>query len=114
MPKSDLVRLRHMLDAAREAASFAEGRQRADLDKNRMLSLSLLRLLETIGEAAGRVTEEGRLRYSRLPWREVVDMRNRLIHGYDDIDLDRVWETVTADLPPLIRELEVILSQERA
>ncbi len=114
MPKSDLVRLRHMLDAAREAVSFAEGRRRADLDKDRMLSLSLLRLLETVGEAAGRVTEEGRRRYPRLPWREIVDMRNRLIHGYDDIDLNRVWETVTADLPPLIRELEDILQNETA
>ena len=112
MPKSDLVRLRHMLDAAREALSFAEGRRREELDRNRMLSLSLLRLLETVGEAAGRVTEEARRRYPRLPWREIVDMRNRLVHGYDEIDLNRVWETVTADLPPLVRELEAILEAE--
>jgi hypothetical protein len=66
-----------MLDAAREALSFAEGRRRADLDQNRMLSLSLLRLLETIGEAAGRVTEEGRRRLTLPGGAGALALRDR-------------------------------------
>jgi uncharacterized protein with HEPN domain len=54
MFKNDEIRLRHILDAAREAVAFAENRSRGDLDKNRMLSLSFVRLLEVIGEASSK------------------------------------------------------------
>ncbi|MCK6624231.1 MAG: DUF86 domain-containing protein [Anaerolineae bacterium] len=110
MNKDDLIRLHHMLDAAREATSFAQNRNRSDLDSDRMLALSLLKLIEIIGEAAATVSKESRLQAPQIPWASIVGMRNRLVHAYFDIDLDRVWDTVTADLPPLISELEQIIS----
>jgi len=106
MQKTDTVRLRHMLDAAREALAFAQGRSRADLDKDRMLVLALVKSIEIVGEAASKVSPETRLAVPGLPWSSIVGMRNRLIHAYFDIDLDRVWDTITDDLPPLITELE--------
>jgi uncharacterized protein with HEPN domain len=112
MRKDDLVRLRHMLDAAKEAASFAQNRTRSDLDGNRMLALSLVKSIEIIGEAAARVTKTCQRRYPQIPWPNIIAMRNRLIHTYFDIDLDRVWDTVTDDLPPLIDSLENILPPE--
>jgi uncharacterized protein with HEPN domain len=105
----DDVRLRHMLDHAREALSMVQGRNKADLRKNRMLELALVRLIEVVGEAAGRVSREGYNRYPRIPWSEIVGMRNRLVHGYDQVDLDVLWDTIEYDLPPLIVELERIL-----
>ena len=104
------VRLRHMLDAAREAAQMAQGRTRADLDTDRPLNLSLVRLLEVVGEAASRVPVGERLKYTGIPWVQIVGLRNRLIHGYDNVDFDILWEIITHDLPPLIAELEKILS----
>jgi uncharacterized protein with HEPN domain len=95
-----------MFDAAREAASFVQGKSRHDLDHDRQLALSLVRLIEVVGEAASRVTAGGRTLCPEVPWRDIVAMRNRLIHGYFSIDLDRVWDTVTDDLPPLINALE--------
>jgi uncharacterized protein with HEPN domain len=112
MRPDDLVRIRHMLDAAREAASFAKGRSRADLDGDRMLTLSLVKCIEIIGEAASKVTEETRRGLPAIPWAEIVGMRNRLIHAYFDIDLDRVWDTVAGDLPPVAAELERIVAAE--
>ena len=106
MQKDEVVRLRHMLDAAREAVSFAEGRRRADLDSDRMLLHSLVRCIEIIGEAATQVSEDKRRQFEKIPWQDVIGMRNRLIHGYFDIDPDRVWDTVVDDLPPLIQALE--------
>jgi len=106
--KDDSVRIRHILDAAREAVSFANGRSRADLDTDRKLNLSLVRLLEIIGEAARGISTQFRQAYPDLPWQSMVGMRDRLIHGYFDINLDVVWETVTGDLPPLIAQLEKI------
>lgn len=110
MLRSDQHRLRHMLDAAREAVSFAHGRSRADLDVDRMLLLSLVKCVEIVSEAAANVSAEARREVPDIPWRDAVRMRNRLIHAYFDINLDRVWETVQSDLPPLIAQLEVALS----
>ena len=111
LPKPDAIRLRHMLEAAREATHFVTGRTREDLQHNRMFSFALVHSIEIIGEAASQVSPESRAACPNLPWPEIIGMRNRLIHAYFDIDLDRVWETVSDDLPPLITELEKILSE---
>lgn len=109
MRKDDLIRIRHMLDAAGEAVTFARDKTRPDLDKNRMLTLSIIKAIELIGEAASQVSKESRDLHPEIPWAVIITMRNRLIHAYFDIDLDRVWDTVTDDLPPLITVLERIV-----
>ena len=105
MTRDDLVKLRHMFDAAQEAVGFSQGRSRRELDTNRMLSLSLIRLLEVIGEAASGISSSFRLCHPDIAWKQISGMRNRLIHGYYDINLDIVWKTVTEDLPVLIGQL---------
>ena len=109
MSEIDNVRVRHILDAAREAVNFSEGRCRAGLDTDRKLNLSLVRLLEIIGEAARSLSQEFRQEHPDLPWKSMVGIRDRLIHGYFDINLDVVWQTVTEDLPPLIAQLKKIV-----
>jgi len=104
--------LRHMLDHAREAVAFARSKTRADLDADRLLNLALTRLLEIVGEAAGRVPEDVRVRHPEIPWPQIVGLRNRLVHGYDSVDLDILWQIVTSDLPPLIASIESIIAEE--
>jgi uncharacterized protein with HEPN domain len=106
------VRLRHMLDHAREAAEMVRGRSRQDADSDRQLNLALVRLLEVIGEAAARVPPEIRDRYPRIPWRDIADLRNRLIHGYDTVNFDILWSIVQEDLPRMVAELEKTLRSE--
>ncbi len=113
MPPETDVRLRHMLDAAREAAQMARGRTRADLDADRPLNLSLVRLLEIVGEAASRVPVAERVNYPGIPWPQIVGLRNRLIHGYDNVDFDILWQILSQDLSPLITALEKILPSTR-
>ena len=105
------LRLRHMLDYAREVAGLAEGRTRDDLDTNRLLQLALTRLVEVIGEAAAGVREPTRSQCPEIPWTQIVGMRNRLIHGYDVIDVDMLWNTITSDISPLISLLEAALAE---
>jgi len=112
MLKDNIIRLRHMLDAAREALSFSKNKTRNDLDSDRMLALSIIKSIEIIGEAASTVTKEFCDTRNEIPWANIVAMRNRLIHAYFDIDLDRVWDTITDDLPPLVSALEKVISQE--
>lgn len=106
MHASDAVRLRHMLDAASEAAFSAQERQRSDLNEDRHLARSLVKLIEIVGEAASRMTETGRAQFPDIPWAEIIAMRNRLIHAYWDIDLDIVWKTVSDEMPVLAAKLE--------
>jgi len=88
---------------------MADGWTREDLDSDRMLELSLTRLVEIVGEAVGRTSAELRDAHEGGPWREIIAMRNRLIHGYDAVDNDILWEVIAADLPRLVAAVERIL-----
>ena len=103
--------MQHMLDHALEAVEMVRGRQPDDLRQDRMLQLALVRLVEIVGEAATRVSEEGQKHHPSIPWQQARGMRNRLVHGYDKIDLPVLWDTIEYDLPPLIAELRRILDQ---
>ena len=111
-PPDDATRLHHVLDSARKAVQFAHGKSRDNLVRDELLSLALIRLLEIIGEASGGVSEGFRAKYPQIPWRQMSNMRNRLIHGYFDVDQKLVWETVVQELPPLIRQLERAVAEE--
>jgi uncharacterized protein with HEPN domain len=110
LSQRDRVRLDHMLDHTREAITLTQGKTRTDLDDDRVLSLALVRLLEIVGEAAGRVSEETRALHPEVPWPQIVGLRNRLIHGYDAVDYDILWQIITDDLPALVTLLETALS----
>ena len=114
MQKSDIIRIRHMLDAAKDAASFIQQEDRASLDKDRKLVLALMKSIEIIGEAATKITKECQEDLPQIPWPNIIGMRNRLIHAYFDVNLEILWKTVIEDLPELIAELEKILSSDKA
>jgi uncharacterized protein with HEPN domain len=110
MPHYDLhYRLRHMLDNAEEAISLIKGKSRTSLQHERMLELALIRLVEVIGEAAAKIRVDDYDKYPTIPWAQIVGMRNRLIHGYDEVDLDILWDTIEIDLPVLVNKLKNIL-----
>lgn len=112
MNESDIIRLRHMRDAAKKALAFAKGKTRDNLDENEMLTLSLVKCIEIIGEAASQVSAECEKECPNIPWADITGMRNRLIHAYFDINLNIVWQTVSEELKPLVDELERILPPE--
>jgi uncharacterized protein with HEPN domain len=114
MPQDkDRIRLQHMLDHATEAMQMARGRTREDLDTDRQLNLSLVRLLEIIGEAAARVSQPTRRTHPEIAWLEIAGLRNRLVHGYDEVDFDILWDIIQLDLPALIAALTTILKKRK-
>lgn len=98
-----------MLDHAVEARELMRGHSRDDLDSDRVRMLALVRLLEVVGEAASRVSPGFRDAHPAIPWLQIIGLRNRLIHGYDSVDLDVLWQIIVADLPPLITDLQSLL-----
>ncbi len=109
--RNDWVTLKQMVDHAVEAIELTQEEGRESLDQNRLLELGLVRLVEIVGEAAGRISLETQARHPQIPWPQIISMRNRLVHGYDSVDLDILWQTIHEDLPPLIEMLEAILAK---
>ncbi len=98
--------------AADRAISFAQG-----MDRDRFLSDERTRWavysqIVLIGEAANRISPDFQREHAELPWRQMIGMRHRLIHGYDEINWDRVWETVIDDLPRVSSLLAPLIPQE--
>ncbi len=112
MWREDIIRIRHMRDAAETAQCFVAGRVRGDLDGDRMLLFAPVRAVEVIGEAASRVTPETRSGLPAVPWAAITGMRNRLIHAYYDVDRDILWKTTTEELPQLAGTLEAIIQKD--
>ena len=107
--RHDDAYLLDMLLAAREARKFADDLTFTAFEHSRMAQLAILKAVEIVGEAASRVSTERKEAHPEIPWSEIVGMRNRLVHGYFNINLQRVWETVQEDIPPLISQLEALV-----
>ena len=108
MPR-DAALLLDMLLAVSDAIEFVDGLDQTGFEASRLHQAAVIRCLEIIGEAAGKVSEGARVRHPDLPWRDMTGMRHRLIHGYAEVRVDVVWRVVQADLPGLITALEALV-----
>jgi uncharacterized protein with HEPN domain len=107
--RSDRERLRDILEAVEKVAARVE-RGRGEFEGNEDLQLALTRLIEIVGEAAAGLSPELRAQYPDVPWCAIASMRNRIIHGYFDMDRDILWNTAARDIPVLAeRVTEMIL-----
>ena len=112
MPERDAAFLLDMLLAARDALSFVEGLDEAAFLKSRLHQSAAIHALEVIGEAAGRVSAATQAAHPEIPWREITGMRHRLIHGYAEVRLDRVWTVLRDHLGPLLAVLDQLVPLE--
>jgi uncharacterized protein with HEPN domain len=103
------VRVRHMCDHAQEAIELLDERSADELKSDRTVQLALVQLIEIVGEAASRVDTDIRTAHPDVPWQLAAGMRHRLIHGYDLIEYEIVYDTVKVDLPPMVAQLDDIL-----
>lgn len=103
--------LDHMLEATRQACAYVEGLDKARFLADKRTQQAVILNLVIIGEAATKLLKDyGEFlgRHPQVPWRSMKGMRNRIAHGYFDIDLDVVWETVQTALPELLKQLPAI------
>jgi uncharacterized protein with HEPN domain len=68
--------------------------------------------IAVIGEAVKRVSQTTRSRHPEIPWKDIAGMRDRLIHGYDSVDIDELWKTATEDVPLLLARVGTILETD--
>ena len=112
LPHNDALYLAHMLDTARKAASKVRNLTFEEFSADENLHLACLHLVQTVGEAAARVSAETRARWADIPWRQITGMRHRIVHNYLDVDLEIVWQVIRGDLPDLIAGLERVTTGE--
>ena len=99
--KGDLLYFGQMFDTARKIRGKTGGLARERFNQDENIRLALLHLIQVIGEAARRVSDEGRMSHPEIPWHSVIGMRHRIVHDYMDIREDVLWDTVTQDIPAL-------------
>ena len=105
----DCIRMRHMLDAAQRCIAFCRDQTVATLTDDVMRQDAVIRTLEVIGEAAGRVSNATKERFPDIAWRQAREMRNRVIHGYDTVNLAIVLNTVESHIPALVAALQIAI-----
>ncbi len=113
MKLNDRKYLNNMLEMSREAMELVQNKAREDLDRDKQLTLSLLKYLEIIGSAASRISRECQNGCEPIPWDQVTEMKQQVIHTYLEIDLDWIWEKMEKELPALSKALEILLAQEK-
>ena len=113
MNERDKVLLKDMLEASKRAQAFIAGKNREDLEKdNALLGFALVRAIKIIGETASKITLETRQTYDDISWHNIIGMRNRIVHNYNNVDYDIVWEITTKNLKTLIPQLEKLLAEK--
>lgn len=112
MQHEDTITLLDILQSARLIQKFTKGLTQEDFEQNEMLQDAVVYRLAVIGEATVRVSEEFKNRQTEIPWKKMKAMRNILIHMYDDLDMQIIWDVVSQPIPELIVLLEPLVPNE--
>jgi uncharacterized protein with HEPN domain len=112
--RRDSVFVAQMVEAAEAALEFSDGQTAESFARDRLVGYAVVRAIQLIGQAARSVSPELQAAHAEIPWREMIGMRNVVVHDYADVDLSLVWKTVRDDLPGLIERLNAILDEGSA
>ena len=110
--RREAVYLEDIVRAADEIAAFAAGRMPDDLENDAQLRNAILFSLTVIGEAANSLSADFHARHPEVRWRDIIGMRNRIVHGYFSLDPGVVWQIATMHTPILREQVAGILREE--
>jgi len=109
MQRDDSVYLKHIRDAILKIEGYTKRVSASSFQKNTLIQDAVIRQIEIIGEATKRLSEKIRTGYQDVPWDDIAGMRNKLIHDYFGVDIEKVWLTVLKDIPTLKKQISRIL-----
>jgi len=100
------------LESAKIALEYVAGKSWDEFYSDMQCQDAVLRRIEIIGEAARHISPQTQKKYPQIPWRDLTMLRNLVIHQYDAVDINQVWDTTQKRLPPLVSELSKIVPSE--
>lgn len=110
MNNRDIVRLKHMVLCCENIITFTNGKKRTQLMTNHLLDCAVRHQLQVLGEAANSLSHKTKETLPNIPWKQIIGLRNKLIHEYFDINYEIIWTTVKVELPILLINLKNYLS----
>ena len=110
--RSDRIYITHIIKSIETILFYVDSISESEFYNNQLVSDAVIRNFEVLGEAAKRVSQVSREKYPKLPWRQMAGMRDRLIHNYEGVNLQQVWDTIVDVLPTLRKDLEEILKED--
>ncbi len=113
MRRDETVYLRHILDAVARVEEYLEGLDEPAFQRRNLVQDGVIRQLEIIGEAVKRLSADLRNKCPDIPWQDIAGMRDKLIHDYLGVDLDKVWITATRDIPSFKLKIQKLLDETR-
>jgi uncharacterized protein with HEPN domain len=111
MDKDNLIFLHHILESIDALENYTKNVSRDFFYSSMQLQDAIFRRIEIIGEASKNIDNEFKNRHIQIPWRDITDMRNLLVHEYFGIDKELIWQTIKDDLPELKKEIQIILNK---
>jgi uncharacterized protein with HEPN domain len=111
MPHDDRVYLQHILDSILRIESYLHTVDEATFHQQSMIQDAVVRQIEIIGEAVKPLSPTLRGLHPDIPWQDIARMRDKLIHDYFGVDLEKVWDTTKTDIPPLKAKVHTLLSR---
>ena len=110
MNKDDGVYLRHVLDAINRVEEYLQDVDEPKFNATHLLQDGTIRQIEIIGEAVRHISKDLRKTYAEIPWQDIAGMRDKLIHDYFGVDIEKIWLTAQEDLPVLKEQVARILA----
>jgi uncharacterized protein with HEPN domain len=98
-----------LVQAGKLIQDFIQGIDKERFDNSSLIQSAVIRQIEIIGEATKRLSEKCRSEHSEIPWKKIAGMRDILIHAYDHVDIDEVWNAVDTSIPSLIKQIETLI-----
>lgn len=103
-----MVFIKHILENIEDIEKFSKGISEKEFEENSMIQKAVIKSLEIIGEATKNISGDIKRKYSEIPWKDIIGMRDKLIHHYFGIDLTTIWKVIKEDIPEFKKEISKI------
>lgn len=111
MNKLDIIYIYHIRDSVKKIIDYSKDVSESDFKKKTIIQDAIIRQIEIIGEASSKLSSDFKKKYNNIPWKNIIGMRNKLIHDYFGVDINAVWKTIKMDIPFLKIEIIKIIDQ---